>query len=373
MKKVNIIFLFSLIIFLIIGSIYILYSWNMSSDVLSDHALMIAKTSATALNGEMLKQLKAKKDDLGTLAYESVKERLINLARINKDARFVYLYVQRENKIYFIADSEPITSPDYSPPGQEYVEASSDYKKVFSDGNELITKPITDRWGTWISVLAPIKNFNDGKIIGVLGIDYPAMKWNKDAVLYTIQSSVIIFIMLLLQFAFYMVTRTKVKAQENEEKYRLLVESSYDIIYTLSLDGIFTFVSPSWTNLLGYSTKETLGQNFQKFVHPDDLDVCISAVQKVFITKKRQEVEEFRVKHVDGTWKWYSSIVIPIISRGTGVVSGSYGVGRDITKQKEALDAILQLNKYMIGREIKMIDLKKRIKELEKKQNENKK
>jgi DNA-binding NtrC family response regulator len=40
--------------------------------------------------------------------------------------------------------------------------------------------------------------------------------------------------------------------QKSEEKYRLLIENTHDIIYTLSQEGVFTFVSPSWTRLLGH-------------------------------------------------------------------------------------------------------------------------
>ncbi|MEI7942676.1 MAG: PAS domain S-box protein, partial [Candidatus Riflemargulisbacteria bacterium] len=64
--------------------------------------------------------------------------------------------------------------------------------------------------------------------------------------------------------------------QESEKKHRLLIENSHDIIYTLTPDGIFTFVSPSWTTLLGHQLSEVVGHSFQEFFHPDDLPVCIN-------------------------------------------------------------------------------------------------
>ena len=40
--------------------------------------------------------------------------------------------------------------------------------------------------------------------------------------------------------------------RQNEERFRSYVENSSDIIYLLSPEGIFTYVSPQWTKLLGY-------------------------------------------------------------------------------------------------------------------------
>ncbi|MCX5976930.1 MAG: PAS domain S-box protein, partial [Coprothermobacterota bacterium] len=63
--------------------------------------------------------------------------------------------------------------------------------------------------------------------------------------------------------------------RNSEEKYRKLIENSHDIIYTLTADGVFIFVSPAWTALLGHPANQVAGQPFQQFVHPDDLPGCM--------------------------------------------------------------------------------------------------
>src|SRR5664280_502145 len=69
--------------------------------------------------------------------------------------------------------------------------------------------------------------------------------------------------------------------RKSAEKYRLLVENSHDIIYTLNPEGVFTFVSPGWTALLGHPISQVVGKQFRQFVHPDDIGVCEAFLQNV--------------------------------------------------------------------------------------------
>jgi PAS domain S-box-containing protein len=123
--------------------------------------------------------------------------------------------------------------------------------------------------------------------------------------------------------------------RESEEKYRLLIENSHDIIYTLSSEGVFTFVSPSWTTLLGHTVNQVVGKLFQQFVHPDDFAVCIATIRKVMESGQRQESIEYRVRHADGSWRWHVTNAVPIRDAAGRVVSGE-GIARDITERKQA-------------------------------------
>ncbi len=129
--------------------------------------------------------------------------------------------------------------------------------------------------------------------------------------------------------------RTTEKAlQESEEKFRLIVENSHDIIYTLTIDGVFNFVSPAWTTLLGHPVSEVKGQSFQKFVHPDDIARCIAFMQMVIGTGQQQTGIEYRVKHIDGTWRWHTSSAVPIKDKTDRIIGGE-GIARDITERKQ--------------------------------------
>lgn len=140
------------------------------------------------------------------------------------------------------------------------------------------------------------------------------------------------------------VQRTEALAA-SEEKYRLLIENSHDIIYTLNSDGVFTFVSPAWTALLGHRLSEVLGQPFMGFVHPDDLPLCMTALHQLFKTGDLQTDIEYRVKHTDGTWHWHTSSALPMKDE-SGTVTGFEGIAKDITVQRGLENTVRQLAFY---------------------------
>ncbi len=126
--------------------------------------------------------------------------------------------------------------------------------------------------------------------------------------------------------------------QKSEERYRLLIENSHDIIFTLSLEGVFTYVSPSWTTLLD-PVDQVVGRPFQSFVHPDDIALCLAFLQRVIETNQRQAGVEYRVRHADGSWRWHTTSAVPLKDK-TGRPIGGEGIASDITERKRAEDAL---------------------------------
>ena len=128
--------------------------------------------------------------------------------------------------------------------------------------------------------------------------------------------------------------------QQSEEKHRLLIENSHDIIYTLSRNGELTFVSRAWTLFLGQSTNELIGASFLARLHSEDRKVFQQFFQKVVDSKTRQTGVEYRIRHADGLWRWHTSSGVPILDKN-GKCVGIEGIARDITEQKMA-EAALQ-------------------------------
>lgn len=137
-----------------------------------------------------------------------------------------------------------------------------------------------------------------------------------------------------LEKAYYYIKQKEETILQSEEKYRLLIENSHDIIYTFSAEGNFIFVSSSWTQLLGHEVANVEGRHFSQFIHPDDLPKCNEWMQKLINSGQRQSGLEYRVKHLDGTWYWHTSNVVSLKDPSGKVISYE-GVAHDITATKQ--------------------------------------
>ena len=136
------------------------------------------------------------------------------------------------------------------------------------------------------------------------------------------------------------------KLLESEEKYRMLVENSHDIIFTLDLDANFTYISPIWSSIMGYSAKQVIGKPFDTFVIPEDIDRYHSFRQKVRDEKKNIYGFEFQVIHKKGHFCWHNMGLMPILNED-GNVESYYGAARDITLQKQAEKEIKTKNEEL--------------------------
>ncbi len=133
--------------------------------------------------------------------------------------------------------------------------------------------------------------------------------------------------------------RAEESRRESEEKYRLLVEQATDIVYSMTAGGVITYVSPSWTRLLGHPVDEVLDRPFQAFVHPEDVPGCMEVLRRTIETGQSRSNVEYRVRHQDGTYRWHTTNATPV--RGAdGAVASFVAIARDITERKRMEDEL---------------------------------
>ena len=136
--------------------------------------LDLAQRTALAISPEHVNSLAGSRTDLENQSYQRLKEQLKTLCASMQQIRFLYLMRLFERRIVFLADSEPAGSKDESLPGDVYEDYPPGLAGVFVSGNTYIAGPFTDRWGTWVSGFAPVRDRRSGRLVAVLGVDQDA-------------------------------------------------------------------------------------------------------------------------------------------------------------------------------------------------------
>lgn len=346
---------------LVIGILYIRSTWLRFEKDKSEAVLQIAQSIGVSLPIEDVKKLEASSSDTLKTEYVKIKNILKEIIRVNPNARFAYIYVQKNKKLYFLADSEPENSKDYSPPGQEYYEADNADKQPFIDGKDLITSPLSDRWGTWVSVLTPIRDLKTGETIAVFAMDFNAKSWSN-FVVFEIVESIIVVILFLLAFMLILLINAKnnslkhdiserKKAElllhESEKKYRLIAEKISDVVWLMDFNGENLFVSPSITSFSGYSVEEYLSQTINQRFTKSSAEFVIEIFKNEIYSFNK--LEDFRldyrktivVEYVckDGSIKIGEILITPYLDDSNKCI-GIHGVTRDITHRKRAEDLL---------------------------------
>ncbi|MEH1922979.1 PAS domain-containing protein [Nostoc sp.] len=128
---------------------------------------------------------------------------------------------------------------------------------------------------------------------------------------------------------------------ENDAKFRSIVENANNVIFALTLEGIFSYVSPNWTAIFGHEVAEVEGKSFIPFIHPDDVHICTDYFQRILTTGEKQKAIEYRVKQKNGSWRWHTSNS-SAIKDANGNVLYFVGICYDTTDRKEAEVALAE-------------------------------
>jgi PAS domain S-box-containing protein len=125
--------------------------------------------------------------------------------------------------------------------------------------------------------------------------------------------------------------------RKSEEKYRELIEDINDVIFSVDINGVITYISPVIESVLGYHPSEVIGKNFIEFIHPEDLDFVMERFEQVI--SGELEPSEYRLIEKSGRPRWVRSSSRPNYEEGS--ILGIRGVLIDISERKR-LEAQLQ-------------------------------
>lgn len=185
-------------IILIIGTVSSFLTYREVTKSTQETLLKNVASVASVFDANDIASFVGDDSDISNPAYLALKNKLEKIPQIDSDVRFVYLMGYRDSNVYFMVDSEPPTSADYSPPGQVYTEATDLDKAMFEKNLPSSLEMNTDRWGTWLSGLTPIQDPKTGKLLAVMGMDVSANKYFQTVYVFTAIPILSTIFMLLL-------------------------------------------------------------------------------------------------------------------------------------------------------------------------------
>ncbi len=204
----------------IAGSALTAYVYSFVNDSNLNSLSRGAQTIAASIDPSEIYSLKASEEDLQNPEYLNLKAKLQKIQSGERDVRFIYITGQTDSgKTFFYVDSENPTSEDYSPPGQEYPEADSSFRDAFNSGQPNVTGPSSDRWGTWITALAPIIDPQTNKVIATVGMDIDVSGHQRYVLTNTALPALITLLLLALSFIGQRISRHEQQMVELKSEF----------------------------------------------------------------------------------------------------------------------------------------------------------
>nr|WP_321497412.1 PAS domain-containing sensor histidine kinase [uncultured Methanolobus sp.] len=121
------------------------------------------------------------------------------------------------------------------------------------------------------------------------------------------------------------------KLKDTEEFYCERLNNLNDVLFSVDIEGFFTYINPAIENITGYTIEEVLGTHFTKHVHPDDICGLLTDIEKTVAGEHKPYM--FRIVKKDGKISYVHTTSRPIIRNGE--FKGINGLMVDIARLKQ--------------------------------------
>lgn len=130
--------------------------------------------------------------------------------------------------------------------------------------------------------------------------------------------------------------------KESEERWHYALEGSGDGVWDWHLPTRKVLFSHRWKEMLGYADEDISDDldEWQKRVHPDDLEMTLQEIEKHVTGKADSYRTEFRMQCKDGSYIWILDRGKVISRDENGKAIRMVGVHTDLSEQKNLLKAL---------------------------------
>ena len=361
MRNLNRWLIIAIIIILTSGLVLTLWTVQRQENIQRSDLITKTRLMQGTISIEQLKSLTGTETDLVSPDYQFIKNQMMKFQSADPLIRFIYMMGQRpDGTVFFFIDSEPVESENYSSPGQVYSEVSTDVLNVFVYGEDTTEGPITDRWGTWVSGLVPIRDPQTGKVIAVVGMDIDARDWSIQLITASAPAVIAMLLLVLLLLIFFYVqkrnerereilTASETAIKESEGRLTGIINFIPDATLVIDTEGKIISWNKALEEMTGVPAKAMLGKGDHEYSIPfygERRPILIDLVFKEdkeikknysFIQKNGNKfISEIYIQRLyggKGADLWF--IVSPLYDT-KGKVIGAIESIRDITDRKQA-------------------------------------
>lgn len=293
----------------------------------------------------------------------------------------IYLLAKKGDKIYFITESTPEGDPDAVTPGILYEKAPQEVFNVFSYGISIDTDVYTDEYGKYISQFSPIINPNTGELTGVLGVDvdynyYQSVHFQRVLIFVIIWLLICSFFIALFLY-FRGIYRLNNESKISSEKINSISNSINDGVVVIDNNSLISFWNKASEKIFHCDKEKFLKSKFSDIVK----------IEKAYDLKLEKNIENFSFSFNNSLSGNVFELLLSTSKEKQKYFEASFalaeigeenylvGIFHDISKRKQIeielnsqKDDLEKINKLMVGRELKMIELKHEINRLKNKE-----
>jgi PAS domain S-box-containing protein len=285
----------------------------------------------------------------------------INWLKLNPAIADIYTFRRRpDGAIFLLVDSET----DYdrngriegerearTTPGEIYNGVTPALGRAFRGETVFDEEIITDRWGRWISVFAPLRD-GRGAVEAVLGVDFDASEWlarRADAraaalwvlggVMALLSTPAVIIAVLRHDLRRRRLVEQELQAQTRLR--RLIFDHAPAGIALADLQNRLLEVNDTFCRLLGYRRDELLQLTFLQITHPEDIEPTLALHRRLLAGEIRSGELEKRYIRKDGA-VIHAAVSLGLVRDEQGAAQFVVGQVTDITGRRQ-VETELQL------------------------------
>ncbi|MEO5511567.1 MAG: PAS domain S-box protein [Longimicrobiales bacterium] len=137
----------------------------------------------------------------------------------------------------------------------------------------------------------------------------------------------------------------KVALAASEARYRNVIETIQQVVFTTDSEGRWTFVNSAWMTITGHGIQDTIGRPFWDYLHPDEREEVRASFISLVQRNNTYYRHEGRWRTRGDSYRWMESR-FQVSLTTAGEIDGATGVLTDVTDRRRAEDALRRSEEY---------------------------